>query len=773
MYNELKNESSEIELGGAPRQETQEGKPHNSKQHDKSIYNKLQKDSPKVVLGGAPRTGPDPLSPEEDDYHERRRGSTAYDAIAEAMKNQQKNQPKIELQETDVAFRAETTPIVSLDESDTKQMFANGPLILVPVGPHFLKSNQAQQALEGRSADGVADLSNRAFKLEVPQNPLSNHDAELSSREVNELKVPAPPLLNRDDLLLKVPPHPLQDTELSAREINNLEFPPQPLLKRNSENLNIPAPPMKRNPDQIKTFEVPPPLMKRTPDLIDNLKVPAPPMKRESFQNLPTNPNPKQHTVLYNYAESLRSDKTGALYEVATLCMVIGISIVSCLYVLSKHNVKPDEQEYRVDFQLDFKVIGFSVRYTQLLLVCLVAFLEKFGGDLSMIGRVIKTIVFGPRSDYLNFVAQLLGIYKIATILLFPNIKGFLGAAGALLLISAPYFILTSSIWQNSIMTTNGVVIFQEWLLAGSTFVQVVTPIMYLHSQSYDSPYVAMFVTVSAIALSLAVSKHGVVVREGVICHRNLDAIIMRLGFILAALVSGAAVMMDSRHIEAQTAEGVAVRSTIIARVADGVPLAASMDDEESSDLTEYKTQAKSIFKRLSPDSDLRCSIETGGSFVFHYLIEFGVCYLTLCDRSYPKKLAFAYLEELQKEFHEKYGNEVASVARPYAFVKFDTFIQKTKKQYKDTRTQKNLNKLNDDLQDVTRIMTKNIGDVLGRGEQLDRMATMSGNLASQSKKYMKDSKKLNMQALYQKYGPPAILVGIVLFVLLLRFYLF
>jgi vesicle transport protein SEC22 len=102
-------------------------------------------------------------------------------------------------------------------------------------------------------------------------------------------------------------------------------------------------------------------------------------------------------------------------------------------------------------------------------------------------------------------------------------------------------------------------------------------------------------------------------------------------------------------------------------------------------------------------------------------LIEFGVCYLTLCEKSYPKKLAFTYLEELQKEFHEKYGQEVGTVARPYAFVKFDSFIQKTKRQYKDARAQRNLQKLNDDLHDVTRIMTKNIQDVLGRGETLDR----------------------------------------------------
>ncbi len=115
------------------------------------------------------------------------------------------------------------------------------------------------------------------------------------------------------------------------------------------------------------------------------------------------------------------------------------------------------------------------------------------------------------------------------------------------------------------------------------------------------------------------------------------------------------------------------VKSTIIARVADGLPLAASMDDEEAEDLADYKSQAKLIFKRLTPQSDPKCSIETG-PYVFHYLIERGICYLCLSERSYPKKLAFAYLEELEKEFGEKYGSEVGGVARPYAFVKFGRY---------------------------------------------------------------------------------------------------
>ena len=50
-----------------------------------------------------------------------------------------------------------------------------------------------------------------------------------------------------------------------------------------------------------------------------------------------------------------------------------------------------------------------------------------------------------------------------------------------------------------------------------------------------------------------------------------------------------------------------------------------------------------------------------------------------------------------------------------------DNFIQKTKKQYQDARSQRNLQRLNEDLGDVTRIMTKNVQEVLGRGEYLDR----------------------------------------------------
>lgn len=58
------------------------------------------------------------------------------------------------------------------------------------------------------------------------------------------------------------------------------------------------------------------------------------------------------------------------------------------------------------------------------------------------------------------------------------------------------------------------------------------------------------------------------------------------------------------------------------------------------------------------------------------YLIADNVVYLTIADKSYPRKLAFSYLDELSKEFSTSYGAKVETVRKPYAFVGFGWSLQ-------------------------------------------------------------------------------------------------
>ena len=58
--------------------------------------------------------------------------------------------------------------------------------------------------------------------------------------------------------------------------------------------------------------------------------------------------------------------------------------------------------------------------------------------------------------------------------------------------------------------------------------------------------------------------------------------------------------------------------------------------------------------------------------------------------------------------------------------------MSKTARLYQDTRNVaggSNLDKLNDELQDVTRIMTKNMEELLWRGDSLDRKLTSLARL--------------------------------------------
>ncbi|KAK5807186.1 hypothetical protein VI817_001444 [Penicillium citrinum] len=205
----------------------------------------------------------------------------------------------------------------------------------------------------------------------------------------------------------------------------------------------------------------------------------------------------------------------------------------------------------------------------------------------------------------------------------------------------------------------------------------------------------------------------------------------------------------------------------------ESLMLAASVDDEQAeAELSEIKSQCKMIFRRLSRNAAPQASIESG-QYNLHYLIENEVCFLCICDRSYPRKLAFTYLADLASEFTTTYAQSqyLSPTLRPYAFVEFDTFIQRTKKLYQDSRASQNLDKLNDELRDVTKVMTKNIEDLLYRGDSLERMGELSGRLREDSKKYRKAAVRINWELLVKQYGPFAGVGFVVLLLLWWRFF--
>lgn len=224
---------------------------------------------------------------------------------------------------------------------------------------------------------------------------------------------------------------------------------------------------------------------------------------------------------------------------------------------------------------------------------------------------------------------------------------------------------------------------------------------------------------------------------------------------------------------------------TFVARVSDGLPLVASFAPTQEN-FDEQKRQAKDILRGLSGRSVSKMSIETTSSTIFHYVIKDNICYLTLTERSYPKRLAFLYLEEVADAFMEHLlstqGNNggsnnswrqiIETTPRPYAFIRCEPIIQKKQRDFVDPTSSQNSDKLNKDLSDIHSIMRQNISQVLDRGEKLDQVSQISSELMSESKKFKWGAKKLSWQAQVAQYAPIVGIVGFVMFVLAMKFHL-
>ena len=67
--------------------------------------------------------------------------------------------------------------------------------------------------------------------------------------------------------------------------------------------------------------------------------------------------------------------------------------------------------------------------------------------------------------------------------------------------------------------------------------------------------------------------------------------------------------------------------------------------------------------------------------------------------------------------------------------------------------------------------MTKNIEDLLYRGDSLERMGEMSGRLREDSRKYRKAAVRINWELLLKQYGPIAGVAFIMIFFIWWRFF--
>ncbi|XP_036122683.1 vesicle-trafficking protein SEC22c isoform X2 [Molossus molossus] len=115
-----------------------------------------------------------------------------------------------------------------------------------------------------------------------------------------------------------------------------------------------------------------------------------------------------------------------------------------------------------------------------------------------------------------------------------------------------------------------------------------------------------------------------------------------------------------------------------VVRVRDGLPLSASTDFYHTQEFLEIRRRLKTLALRLAQYPG-RGSAQ-GRDFSIHFSSSGDVACMAICSHRCPAAMAFCFLETLWWEFTASYDATCVGLAsRPYAFLEFDSVIQKVK----------------------------------------------------------------------------------------------
>ncbi|ESO03229.1 hypothetical protein HELRODRAFT_80799 [Helobdella robusta] len=123
----------------------------------------------------------------------------------------------------------------------------------------------------------------------------------------------------------------------------------------------------------------------------------------------------------------------------------------------------------------------------------------------------------------------------------------------------------------------------------------------------------------------------------------------------------------------------------------------------------------------------------THTDFMFHSLKEDEIIYLAIADKDFDESMAFRYLSEIQTKFYSRYS-AFAYVAFAYAMnMEFSKVMLAKMKRYNAA--------MQDQLEDIKRIMARNVEEVDNRGEQLGLLMGRTEMLSNDTRAFQRSSR--------------------------------
>ena len=119
--------------------------------------------------------------------------------------------------------------------------------------------------------------------------------------------------------------------------------------------------------------------------------------------------------------------------------------------------------------------------------------------------------------------------------------------------------------------------------------------------------------------------------------------------------------------------------------------------------------------------------------WLFHYMGRDGIAYLAVADADAGRRIPFAFLAQLESSFQQMGGSDGTGGLMPSNLSSFSTTMDQLRHQFNETPDADPIQRAQAELGSVKDIITKNVEQILSRGEQLDLLVDRTDSAAHQS----------------------------------------
>lgn len=178
-----------------------------------------------------------------------------------------------------------------------------------------------------------------------------------------------------------------------------------------------------------------------------------------------------------------------------------------------------------------------------------------------------------------------------------------------------------------------------------------------------------------------------------------------------------------------------------------------------------FSEVVEQVLMKISPENaKLTYSHE---NYLFHYITDDRIVYLCITDDEFERSRAFAFLSEVRRRFTSTYGSR-GHTALPFAMnSEFSRVLEVQMNHFGENKARATtVDAIQNDLDDLNRIMVKNIEQITNRGEKLELLIDKTEDLAESSVTFQKSSRTLARSMFMKNLKLIILLIVIILAVL-------